>query len=236
MDREKSSAFISLGIPQFLTSARIVLAGWALSASISGHPHLAASLITYGAVTDALDGIAARKLKAATEFGALFDYFADYLCYIVAPWILSTRINPDTTSPLASLALGLPLLAGAVRYARNGLLLRTEDFEQIGFPGLGTVFYACLIVAWVFLGLQGSEMSLVLSVVVMAFGLLMVTPIRYPKLVTSKLVFFPVLLGLLLMPFVLTKYLAALTLFLIGAHVVFGPLVLRAVVRAEARQ
>jgi CDP-diacylglycerol--serine O-phosphatidyltransferase len=236
MDRKRSNAFLSFGIPQLFTAARIILAGWALSASIANQLQLAASLITFGAVTDGLDGIAARKLRSVTEFGALFDYFADYLCYIVAPWILSTKLLPDVSSPLAGLALGLPLLTGAVRYARNGRLVRTEDFEQVGFPGLGTVFYACLIVGWTFLGLAGNQMNTVLCLVVTALCVLMVTPVRYPKLVTSKLVFFPVLLGLLLMPLVLTKYLAALTLVLVGAYVVLGPVVLRAGARAEVRQ
>ncbi len=236
MDRERSKVFLSFGIPQLFTAARIILAGWALSASIAGQLHLAASLITFGVVTDALDGITARKLRSATEFGALFDYFADYLCYIVAPWILSTRLLPGVSSPLACLALGFPLLAGAVRYARNGPLVRSEDFEQVGFPGLGTVFYACLIVAWVFLDLSGDAAGIILCLVVPALGVLMVTPVRYPKLVTSKFVFFPVLLGLLLMPFVLTKYLAVLTLALVAAYVVFGPLVIRAGARAELRQ
>ncbi len=236
MDGERSKGFLSFGIPQLFTAARIILAGWSLSASIAGQLHLAASLITFGAITDGLDGITARKLRSATEFGALFDYFADYLCYIVAPWILSTRLLPDAWSPFASLALGFPLLAGAVRYARNSLLLRTEDFEQVGFPGLGTVFYAVLIVAWVFLELAGGQAHIVLSIVVPVLSVLMVTPVRYPKLVTSRVFFFPVLLGLLLMPFVLTKYLAALTLVLVAAYVVFGPVVIRAGQRAGVKQ
>jgi len=234
--RAMGNRFLSFGIPQLLTAARVILAGWALSAAIAGQLHLAASLITFGAVTDGLDGIAARKLRSATEFGALFDYFADYLCYIVAPWVLSSSLLPEGSSPLAALALGTPLLAGAVRYARNGLLLRTEDFEQLGFPGLGTVFYAFVVVAWVFLdlGRNRADTALILSVPVLC--VLMVTPVRYPKLVASKLVFFPVLLGLLLMPFVLTRYLATLTLVLVGAYVVFGPVVFRAGVRAEVSQ
>jgi len=236
MDRERSNRLLSFGIPQLFTSTRIILAGWALSASIGGQLHLAASLITFGAVTDSLDGIAARKLRSVSEFGALFDYFADYLCYIVAPWILSSTLLPEGSGLLGSLALALPLLAGAVRYARNGLLLRTEDFGQVGFPGLGTVFYACLIVAWVFFGFGGKQSTVALCLVVPVLSVLMITPVRYPKLVASKAFLFPVLLGLLLMPFVLTKYFAALTLVLVTAYVVFGPFVIRSAVRAEVRQ
>ena len=236
MDRERGNRLLSFGIPQVLTAVRIVLAGSSLSAAITGQLYLAASLITYGAVTDGLDGIAARKLRGVTEFGGLFDYFADYLCYIVAPWILSTRLVPEVSNPLASLALGLPLLAGAVRYARNSLLLRTEDFGRVGFPGLGTVFYAFLIVAWAFLELRDSRAHIVLLVGVPVLSVLMITPVRYPKLIASRLFFFPVLFGLLLMPLVLTQYLAVLTLVLVAAYVVLGPVVIRSGLRAEVRQ
>jgi phosphatidylserine synthase len=132
--------------------------------------------------------------------------------------------------------LGLPLLAGAVRYSRNGLLLRSEDFAQVGFPGLGTVFYAFLVVAWVFLGWAGERSTVSLALAVPILSVLMVTPVRYPKLVTSRCVFFPILLGLLLMPFALTKYLAALCLVLVSAYVVLGPFVIKSATRAEVRQ
>ncbi|RPI23653.1 MAG: radical SAM protein [Acidobacteria bacterium] len=228
MDRERTNAFLSFGIPQVFTAARILLAGWALSAAARGEAHLAATLIIYGTVTDALDGKLARRLGSTSEFGGLFDYFADYFCYIVAPWFLSTSLLPQGLNPVLTLSLGLPLLAGAVRYARNGLLLRTENFEQVGFPGLGTVFYTNLITAWVFLGSNTNRLgALVLGLVVPMFSVLMVSPVRYPKLVTSKLVCLPVLLGLIVMPFFLTRYLATLALILVSAYVLVGPFVMR---------
>jgi phosphatidylserine synthase len=44
----------------------------------------AATLITLGFITDGIDGPVARKLGVSSEFGASHDYFANYLCYIVA--------------------------------------------------------------------------------------------------------------------------------------------------------
>ncbi len=43
---------------------------------------VAATFITLGAVTDGLDGWAARRLGVSSPFGALFDYFCDYLCFV----------------------------------------------------------------------------------------------------------------------------------------------------------
>ena len=73
-------------VPQLLTATRVVLGTYALMAALDGHLYVAATLISLGAVTDGLDGLAARWLNAASSFGALFDYFADYLCYVIAPY------------------------------------------------------------------------------------------------------------------------------------------------------
>ena len=138
-------------LPQAITASRIVLGGSALYAAAFHRPGLAATLITLGAVTDGLDGPLARRLGVSSEFGALFDYFADYLCYIVAPVALSLLIAGESAGPFSLIALGFPLLTGAIRYSRNAGLLRTEAFDDVGVPGLGTVVYAFFVVTLAFL-------------------------------------------------------------------------------------
>ena len=75
--------------PQLLTASRLVIGTAALIAAIDGRLYMAATLICLGAVTDGLDGFLARRFDAASAFGALFDYFADYVCYVVAPWAMA---------------------------------------------------------------------------------------------------------------------------------------------------
>ncbi len=215
-------------VPQTLTASRVIFAGGAIFAASSSDVHLAATLITFGAVTDGLDGPIARKLGVTSEFGALFDYFSDYLCYIVAPSILSFILLKEPKDPLFITLLGLPLLTGAVRYARNGLRLRSENFADVGIPGLGTVIYAFFIVTLAFTRLEeivGSFLlnRLILSTVCLV-SCLMVLPVRYPKLMKFRWFSAIVLPGFVLMPFLYTRTLAAITLALGCIYTFVSPL------------
>jgi phosphatidylserine synthase len=80
---------VRFAVPQLLTATRLVLGTVALISAMDGRTYMAATMITSGAVTDGLDGFVARRLDATSPFGALFDYFADYVCYVVAPWAVA---------------------------------------------------------------------------------------------------------------------------------------------------
>lgn len=213
-------------VAQVLTAMRIALAGAAILFTLAGQSVVAAKLITSGVLTDILDGPIAARLGVATDFGALFDYFADYLCYIVAPVILSNTFFQRSTVSYA-LLVTLPLLTGAVRYARNAGLLKKESFGQLGFPGLGTVFYALFIVGVVLVDLEQllgpARLRLVLCGTVPVFSFLMVLRVRYPKLTTSKAISGPVLLFLAVLPFAFTKWLAGCMLFVVLAYTTISP-------------
>jgi phosphatidylserine synthase len=106
-------------------------------------------------------------------------------------------------------------------------LRRIQSFDEIGYPGLGTVFYTCFVVALFFLVRQGllnhQLLSQLMSVSVPLFAALMVAPIRYPKLVKFKSILLPVVVGLGLMPFFVTSFLAVLTVVVIFLYVVVSP-------------
>lgn len=67
-----------LGLCAGLTSIRYVLAE---------RYEIAAGLIILAAIIDGLDGLVARKLNAATNFGAELDSLSDFVCFGVAPGI-----------------------------------------------------------------------------------------------------------------------------------------------------
>ena len=172
--------------PQVLTAARVMLGAAAVDKASGGEPRTAAALITLGAATDILDGFLARRLGVASEFGALFDTFTDYLCFVVAPWALTRALVGVDAGVAHEALLALPLLTAALRYARNSLLIVTQRGEVRELPGLATVFFAFLPVAAVFLDARAlvgaSALSAALTFFVVAFSLLMVAPVRYPKL------------------------------------------------------
>lgn len=225
-------ASVRTAVPQLMTAVRVALAAGAIIAALDGKLHAAATFITIGAVADGLDGHLARWFGVATPVGALFDYFADYLCFIVAPWVLSRALLSGALGPTTDLLIGLPLLTGALRYARNGVLVTVPSPEARDLPGVGTIFYAFVPVVLVFLNfgaLAGqSSLPVVLPVWVALFSILMLAPIRYPKL-TRFAGASPVVLVLLLsMPFAGTRALAATALVLGLLFIVVGPFLARA--------
>lgn len=200
-------------VPHALTGARVVLGAGAVITAHGGQFHTAATLITLGAVTDGFDGFLARRLNVSSSFGALFDTFTDYLCFIVAPWALARALVVPDANPTNDVLLGLPLLTGAIRSARNSLLIVGQKQREVReLPGLATVFFAFLPVAAVFLGapplLDARSLSTVLIVSILIFSLLMVTSIPYPKLSKFGGLSAPIFLLLAVMPFYGTRILA----------------------------
>lgn len=198
--------------PQALTGARVALGAAAAVAALDGLFHTAATLITVGAATDILDGLLARRLGVASAFGAMFDTFSDYLCFVVAPWVLTRALVGAGGSVAHEVLVGLPLLTGAVRYARNSLHIVAGGREVRELPGLATVFFAFLAVAAVFLDARaligGPALSAALTFFVVAFSLLMVAPVRYPKLTRVRGSAAAVFAPLVVMPFFGTRVLA----------------------------
>ena len=205
-------------VPQTLTALRVMLGAYALMAALDGRLYAAATLVSLGAVTDGLDGFAARRLDGGSSFGALFDYFADYVCYVIAPWAIA-RSQLGPAGAWIDAALAVPLLTSAIRYARNGLIVADTSRGNVELPGLGTVYFAFLSVVAVFLEAKralGEPMfSSAFVAFIIVFSLLMVAPVRYPKLTAFGSMPAIVLILIAIMPFAATKPLAA-SMFVIG--------------------
>jgi CDP-diacylglycerol--serine O-phosphatidyltransferase len=224
-------------IPHLFTGSRLVLGTAALIAGVAGQLYFAATLISLGAVTDGLDGLAARRLGTETRFGAVFDYCADYVCFVIAPYALARALlAPGAPRPLEETVLTVPLFTGALRYARN-LTLLTKDAER-DLPGLGTVFFAFLCVAAVYLdgpSLAGRDIfAQVLLGAITLFSLLMLAPVRYPKITAFRGMSPAVLVLLALMPFVATRLLAGAMLLLGLLYAAVAPLFARRASRGYA--
>lgn len=218
-------------LAQVLTGSRIALAAAAVLFAVVQQSSLAAKLIVLGTVTDILDGPVAAMLRARSEFGEIFDYFADYLCYIVAPVVLTCTLLTGKTVGYTTLLLSFPLMTGAIRYSRNACLLKKEEFEQVGFPGFLTSCYALFVVSAVLMQFQAlpgfPSLKVVFCIAVPIMSLLMISRIRYPKLTVSKAVAVLVVLFLLALPLVFTRVLAAFMLSVVLAYAIISPFLLR---------
>ena len=219
------------GLPHLLTASRVVLGAVALNAALDGDFTRAAAFITASAVVDGLDGKLARWLNASSPFGGLFDYFCDYLCFLVAPWALTRGLLGPDRAPIADAVLMLPLVTGAIRYARNSLLVTSQREEVRQLPGLGTVFFAFVSVLAVFLDaplrLSPDQLEVTLLTMTAVLSLLMVAPVEYPKLTNFRGASPAVLVLLTAMPIVGTTAIALAALVIGWSYVVLGPLLTR---------
>ena len=220
-------ALVLLGLPHLLTASRVALGAVALNAALDGHFIRAAAFITASAVVDGLDGKLARWLNASSPFGGLFDYFCDYLCFLVAPWALTRGLLGPDRAPIADVVLVLPLVTGAIRYARNSLLVTSQRDEVRQLPGLGTVFFAFVSVLAVFLDaparLSPDQLEVTLLTMTALLSALMVAPIEYPKLTNFRGASPAVLILLTAMPILGTRAIALAALVIGWSYVVLGP-------------
>lgn len=223
-------AALRFAVPQAFTTLRVLIGVWALFAAVLHEPELAAKLITAGVITDALDGRCARFLNVISNFGGLFDMFSDYLYYIVVPGVISLLLTESGHGPFGIMVLGLPFVAGAIRYARLFNLSLSGSLQTTGTPGLATNVYTFYVVALVFLkrdgALDASTLTHIMLYTVPLFSALMIVPVRYAKLAKYDFVLIPVVIGLNIMPFAFSVPLAILTLALIAIYVVFSPLLI----------
>ena len=208
-------------VPQLFTVLRILLGAWSLVAVLEQNADLAVTLITLGVVTDGLDGPMARLLTVATRFGASLEIFANYLCYLVAPWFVSYLLAEPSVGNLSLVLLTIPLVTGSIHYARP----LGEGIHR----GLATVVYAVSVVTFVFLELNQylawAWGEFLFVVIVFGLSLMMVMPVSYPQWMRIRSLFLPSILCLVIMPFALTKPLASLILAGVFGYVFLAPFI-----------
>jgi CDP-diacylglycerol--glycerol-3-phosphate 3-phosphatidyltransferase len=82
--RASARRLIAAALPNILTASRIAAAPILVLAASGQSPILAAGLAIFAAMTDFLDGAAARALGGASDFGAVFDPIADKMFILTA--------------------------------------------------------------------------------------------------------------------------------------------------------
>jgi phosphatidylserine synthase len=224
------SDFIRFAVPQVFTASRLILGMFAIYWAAQHQFDLAAKILVLGFVTDVLDGALARKLGVTCEFGLLFDFFADYLYYVVAPTCLVLFLVGGKAGLLSLVLISLPTLGGAVRYAKRFALKEVVSCRirsSLGLPTNVCAFYMLtLVFLWREQVLDIGSVSQILTVTLPFLAFLMPSPRRYPWLTDYLWIFIPMAVGLYLMPFIYTGVLASITLGLIVIYVLFSPLLI----------
>jgi CDP-diacylglycerol--serine O-phosphatidyltransferase len=128
---------------------------WSASKGPAGAP-LAAWMIIYAVLTDRLDGLVARAMKATSELGMQLDSFADFLNFGIAPAYLTLSYlnsRPDlpyqhgTAHTLLFVACGAYMLSAVFRLARFNVLSDDQIPTKIFF-GFPTTLTGGTLVIW----------------------------------------------------------------------------------------
>ncbi len=82
MNQQKSSK-MSFAIPSLITLLRLFAAPVFYYTFLNHSCVIAFSVFVFAALTDVLDGFAARKLNAASNRGAFFDVFVDFFLIVI---------------------------------------------------------------------------------------------------------------------------------------------------------
>jgi CDP-diacylglycerol--serine O-phosphatidyltransferase len=124
-------------IPNSFTALSLLLGLGSIVTTQVGDLEFAAWLIVWCGLLDTMDGVAARVLKATSDFGAEFDSMADLVSFGVAPGVLVFNAGLQVAGVevesgqfwVLLVACGVFVLAGAMRLARFNI--------GTGTPGRG---------------------------------------------------------------------------------------------------
>lgn len=150
--------FIRYLAPNLITLASMIFGLVSLWSSHRGGEHtpLAAWMIIYAVLTDRLDGLTARAMKATSELGMQLDSFADFLNFGVAPAYLAlTYLSGRSDLPfqdglgqfLLFAACGAYMLCAVFRLARYNVLTDDQVPTKIFF-GFPTTLAGGMIAIW----------------------------------------------------------------------------------------
>jgi CDP-diacylglycerol--serine O-phosphatidyltransferase len=181
-------------IPNSVTATSLLLGVGSIVAGQLGELELAGWMIVWCGLLDVMDGLAARMLKATSDFGAEFDSMADLVAFGVAPGMLVLQVGMEYGGfELFSgafwvllLSVGVFVLCGAMRLARFNLSTgNTPPGWFLGIPitgaGGGLVSTAMILLVRYPDVAEALPLHAYLPVAMFVLALGMISRIRFPK-------------------------------------------------------
>jgi len=165
-----------LGLCAGLTSIRYVM---------QNEYEVAAALIILAAVLDGMDGLLARRLNAASHFGAELDSLSDFVCFGVAPGVFLYHFALNGLPGLGWLFVLVYILCTCLRLARFNVMRDAPPPPgRAHFVGVPAPAGAILALLPVFLSLSdvldAARFPVLVALYVGVVGLLMIS--RLPTL------------------------------------------------------
>jgi len=179
-----------------VTLGNLVCGFQSIRMAAQGRFDVAAWLILAGMIFDALDGKVARLTKGASEFGAELDSLADVVTFGVAPAFLVAAMSKDlglAHQRLVGLSCLVYAVCTALRLARFNVETTADEESHQFFKGLPSPAAAGQVASLAILHLEVPDVQAVfiipriLPTVAFFAGVLMVSNVRYPHMVSLLL-------------------------------------------------
>lgn len=187
-DPETRSLSVLQLVPNLITLLGLCAGLTSIRYAFQGQFETAVTLIIIAAIVDGLDGSIARRLNAASPFGAELDSLSDFVCFGVAPALLVYIFALQAPLPgMGWLLLLVYSLCACLRLARFNVARAapeqgaTSHFVGVPAPAgaLLALFPVCLTLAgWV----DMRDLPVLVAGFVTAVGLMMVSRLPTPSL------------------------------------------------------
>lgn len=133
--REGRLPLISL-LPNLVTMLGLCFGLTSIRFTFADSFALAAGLLILAALFDGLDGLIARRLNAASPFGAELDSLSDFVCFGVAPALLLYHFGLEGMAGMGWLAALFFAICCCLRLARFNVAAKDETSEKGSFTGV----------------------------------------------------------------------------------------------------
>lgn len=206
-------------IPNMFTSLNLVLGMGAILSTFHGAFYFAGILILAAMIADALDGRVARYFKVSSEFGKELDSLCDLVSFGAAPAALAYVFFLRDFGVIGYIATIMFTVCGALRLARFNV---NTSVVKGYFMGLPIPAAGCLLATFIMLDIRPG--GYIFPLMVMIFGYLMVSTVRYPdfKGKGEKLHMIPAVISLAIAAYILFYRQDAILFAPLFAYVIFG--------------
>lgn len=134
---------------------------------------LSAAIIILAFIFDVLDGILARKLGVANDFGMELDSLADAISFVTAPAAL-LYFNYFANTSYGLILASLIIAFGIIRLAKFNISGTTKHFT-----GMPTPLFAAATIAFTLGNINiGKEIT---AIIFAALAYMMISPVKYPS-------------------------------------------------------
>ena len=189
--RERRMPLISL-VPNLVTMLGLCFGLTSIRFTFADQFQLAAGLLILAALVDGLDGLLARRLNAASPFGAELDSLSDFVCFGVAPALLVYHFGLEGLAGMGWIAALTFAICCCLRLARFNVAAKDEvSADKKSFTGVPAPAGAMLGIFPVTLYLADlvdlREAEVLIAIWVLAVGGMMIARFRTVSLKAMRI-------------------------------------------------